>query len=101
MSNIEIAIGKSKYLIPCHESEQQNLIDAAARLNERVNKLSFSLRGVDEKTLLVIAALSVEMGSKVDPVNSEISERDVFDAVSESMENVATYLEKLIGKITK
>ncbi len=104
MNEIEIAIGKSKYQISCEESKKEEILNAATKLNEIVNALSFKMRGVDKKTLLVMAALSIgSYSEKVESTNKspEISERDVFDAVSENMENVADYLEKLVKKITK
>lgn len=108
MTEIEIAIGKSKYFIECQESEKEKFLAAAERLNERVNRLSFSLRNLDEKTLLVISALTIEeelqnsvpkAKSTTIPQSEQISERDIYDAVSENMENVADYLEKLTKKI--
>jgi cell division protein ZapA (FtsZ GTPase activity inhibitor) len=103
MSEIEISIGKSKYKIQCQESEKENLIKIASKLNERVNKLSFSFRNIDEKTLLVISALTMEEelqnSAKQTETNSEVTEKDIYDAVSENMENVSEHLNKMIKKI--
>ncbi|NBV06812.1 MAG: cell division protein ZapA [Proteobacteria bacterium] len=103
MAEIEISIGKSKYKIQCQESEKENLIKIASKLNERVNKLSFSFRNIDEKTLLVISALTMEEelqnSARQDESNSEITEKDIYDAVSENMENVSQHLNKMIKKI--
>jgi len=105
MAEVEIAIGKSKYKIGCEEGREENLIKSAERLNERVNRISFSFRNIDEKTLLVLCALTVEeelQKAKAQESNSsatEISDQDIFDAVSENMENMASYLEKLTKKI--
>ena len=60
MAEVEIAVGKSKYKIQCQESEKEKLLETAEKLNERVNHLSFSFRNLDEKTLLVISALTME-----------------------------------------
>lgn len=107
MTEIEIAIGKSKYKINCQESEKANLQKLAVKLNERVNRLSFAFRNLDEKTLLAISALVIEeeleeaqKHSKPSEAKfSEVSEQDVFDAVSENMENISNYLERLTKKI--
>lgn len=106
MPKIEISVGRSLYKIDCGESEKENLLKLANRLNERVNKLSFSMRNVDERTILITAALMMESElAQKSKVNSDdldagkITEEDVYDAVSESMENVADYLEKLANKI--
>lgn len=104
MTEIEISVGRSKYKIACPELEKERLIEIAARLNERVNKMSLSLRNVDEKTLLVIAALTIEeelQGVISDNKRDEeqLSDCDIYDAVSENMENISDYLEKLTKKI--
>ena len=106
MAIIDIPIGKSKYKIECPEEEKSKLLHLANKLNQRVNKLSFSLRNVDEKTLLVICALmiedEVESGQQPldDNKNSEkLDDADVYAAVSENMENVADYVENLAKKI--
>ena len=121
MATIEIAIGKSLYKIDCLDSEKEKLLELAKKLNERVNKVSFSLRNADEKTILVTTALmlegelerknknvpevkkNVKAQEDVNKINEEevskITEQDIYDAVSESMENVADYIEKLANKI--
>ncbi len=107
MAEVEIAIGRSKYKIQCQESEKAKLLATAEKLNERVNNLSFSFRNIDEKTLLVISALTLEeelesvSGNKknIQSSESQVSDRDIYDAVSENMENISDYLEKLTKKI--
>lgn len=109
MAEVEIAVGKSKYKIQCQESEKEKLLETAEKLNERVNHLSFSFRNLDEKTLLVISALTMEEelqnSAGINTVNEkpaptqEIIDRDIYDAVSENMENISDYIEKLTKKI--
>ncbi len=106
---IEIPVGKSRYKITCEESEKEKLLNIAERLNQRVNALSLQIKNIDEKTLLVIAALMIEEElseeNKVEtPEDDEdesvtIVDRDVYDAVSESMNNIADYIENLTKKI--
>ncbi|MDX2083367.1 MAG: cell division protein ZapA [Rickettsiales bacterium] len=107
MTEVEISIGKSKYKINCQESEKEKLLSAANQLNQRVNQLALSFRSLDEKTLLVISALTIEeeLQNKITSPNQEnkelqpISDQDIFDAVSENMENISYHLEKLTKKI--
>ena len=109
MAEVEIAIGKSKYKISCQESEKEKLIKTADKLNERVNKLSLSFRNIDEKTLLVISALTIEEElqnstkknhcQNAENSTEQLSDRDIYDAVSENMENISDYVTKLTKKI--
>lgn len=108
---IELAIGRSIYKINCAEGEEQKLLRLAERLNKKVNNLSLSFRGIDEKTLLVIAALEMQeklenvATQKENSVNvnddglAQINEQDLYDALSDNLENIADYIEKLITKI--
>lgn len=104
MAIVELSIGKSIYKIECLESEKETLKNLAVKLNERVNKVSLSLRGADEKTILATAALMItgELERKTEnqvSQNQDLTEEDIYDAVSESMENVANYIDKLNTKI--
>ncbi len=121
MAIVEFFIGKSKYKIECPASEQNKLQNLAQKLNERVQKLAQNFSGADEKTLLVITALMLEEAvessaashsTNTSKNNSEnnsrdnhaddeekLSEDDIYDAISENIENVADYVEKLAKKI--
>ena len=107
---LEIPVGKSRYKITCEETEQERLELLGKKLNKRVNELSQQMKYTDEKTLLVITALMLEeeleqspsdkRGSNNDEDEEEkLTEEDVYNAVSENMENVARYIEKLTTKI--
>lgn len=106
---LEIPVGKSRYKITCEETEQERLELLGKKLNKRVNDLSQQMKYTDEKTLLVITALMLEeeleqSPSDKRPDNDEdeeekLTEEDVYNAVSENMENVARYIEKLTAKI--
>ncbi len=103
---IEIPIGKSRYKINCDETEKEKLFHLAEKLNQRVNRLSLSLKNADEKTLLVVAALTIEEELEGHGDNDSdhdesprLNDQDMYDAVSENMENVADYVEKLTKKI--
>lgn len=106
---IEIPIGKSLYKITCAENEEEKLLRLAETLNKRVNSLSLQMKNTDEKTLLAITALLIEeeLEKKNSDVAAEeeidespkINEQDIYDAVSENMENISDYIEKLGKKI--
>jgi len=114
MAIIEISIGKSKYKIECPEEEKSKLLHLAKKLDGRIKKLLPGLINVDEKTLLVISALMAEddlesaiagnpIGATENFQNeaeaSKINEDDMYIAISENIENVAEYIEKLAKKI--
>lgn len=60
MSVLELAIGKTIYSINCNESEIEKVKRAAAKLNQKVNDLSFKLRGADEKTILMLCSMTLQ-----------------------------------------
>ncbi len=104
---MKISVGKSSYIINCEKKDEEKLLRLSQKLNNRVNDLALSLKNTDEKTLLLIAAINCE--EEIENLNSnlesnvasdeKISEKDIYDAVSENMENVADYVEKLANKI--
>lgn len=107
---IEIPVGKSRYKITCEETEKERLELLGKKLNQRVNDLALQMKYTDEKTLLVITALMLEEELEQPSTNKQTSsddedeeekltEEDVYNAVSENMENVARYIEKLTTKI--
>jgi cell division protein ZapA (FtsZ GTPase activity inhibitor) len=109
--SIEFPIGKTIYKINCSEDEKQKLVRLSHELNQRVNKVALQLKdkNIDEKTLLVITALSLEeelenaekgvLNSSENYEENRLNEQDLYDAVSENMENVANYVNKIINKI--
>ena len=109
MTIIQLSIGRSSYKITCQEEEREKLLQLAARLNSRVNELAISLKNADEKTLLVITALTIEnelnnkekeeIDNDIDNEQAKINDEDIQDAVSENIENIAEYVEKLTNKI--
>lgn len=106
---IEIPVGKSRYKITCEESEKERLELLGKKLDKRVNQLAAQMKYTDEKTLLVITALMIEEELEHPSTNKQnsgdnedeekLTEEDVYTAVSENMENVARYIEKLTTKI--
>ncbi len=109
---IEITVGKSRYKISCEEGEEEKLFRLGEKVNKKINELALKIKNTDEKTLLVISALlteeELEKENRQILENEEIEEsaetkqlndQDLFDAVSDTMENVADYVEKLTQKI--
>jgi cell division protein ZapA (FtsZ GTPase activity inhibitor) len=110
---LELQIGKSQYKITCEESEKSKLLHLAKKLNERLNKLSVNFKNADEKTLLAISALMIEeeleqkkfdkLQEDSDQLKSDearkLNDQDIYDAVSENIENISDYIEKLSKKI--
>jgi cell division protein ZapA (FtsZ GTPase activity inhibitor) len=112
---VELAVGKSHYKISCEPKEKEKLLELADSLNERVNKLSLALKNADEKTLLLVAALMIQEEANQKATrkihkseyeddeardeNARLNEQDIYDTVSENMENIADYIEKLTAKI--
>ena len=60
MSILSLAIGKSKYTVDCIDGEEDKIINLSKKLNERVNNLSLAIRTADEKTILMLCALTAE-----------------------------------------
>lgn len=94
----EIKIGKSYYNIACKEEDNEKLSELSQRLNKRLKDAASDTESSDEKTLLVIAALSLEeeLRTKTDDL---FSRQDLFDSISNNIENITSYIEKLTKKI--
>ena len=115
MSILSLAIGKSKYTVDCVDGEEDKIINLSKKLNERVNNLSLAIRTADEKTILMLCALTAEeeletaknhngvFGKKTpekeEIAEPQISEEDVENAVAAQIENTAEYILKLAKKI--
>ncbi len=93
---IDIKIGNSLYKISCPENEKERLLAVAKNLDKRFCKLASQLKNHDEKTLLIYTALA----SEAEILNNRNSDDDIKDAVSENIENIAQYIEKLADKIS-
>lgn len=96
----EVQIGKSHYKIACEEDEREKLKNLTERLNRRMKELEKSLTIADEKMLLVMAALAMEEELRVDE-DEKFGADEVFDSISDNIENIADYIEKLTKKIQK
>jgi len=114
MSILNLAIGKSKYMVDCNEGEEDKIINLARKLNERVNNLSLAIRSADEKTIMMLCALTIEEELEIikndagiferrrlepEDVLDKVSEEDLENAVAMQIENTAEYIFKLTKKI--
>lgn len=117
---VEIKIIKSNYKIDCKESDQNKILNCADKLNNRLNKLTSGLGNIDEKTLLVIACLTMEeelknlktkisknsqttnssqINSHLNNENKKYSEDEMLEAISENTDKINDYLTKIIDRI--
>ncbi len=128
MTIIDISIGKSKYKIDCPEPQEPKLISLASKVNERVNNLSFLMRGAEEKMLLVLCAIAIEdeletkiiENEEADKLNAKLktleknfnsqllnkstdnstnSSFETYDKISTKLNHIADFVEKLANKI--
>ena len=114
MPTIDLAVGKSKYRIDCAAGEEDKIQKLAALLNEKVHNLSANLAFADEKTILMLCGImlyeeleniknknSNHRTSKNDNKNSNPSSNNenLYKSITENMNNIAGYIEKLVNKI--
>lgn len=108
---VEIKIAQSTFKIECPLSEKEKIVSCANKLNQRVLKLINSLGEVDEKTALVICALMMQEeinnlhnkkivdNSSTEKNDEKYSEDDMLEAVSENIDNLNNYINKLIDRV--
>ena len=111
MSSLEIYIGKSKYTIDCEESQRARIISLASRLNEKVNNMSLNMRGVDEKTILMLAAITIEeeldnlKTSNISQANNTAQHNPSAGSsgpqITQSYNEISSVIENLANKIKK
>jgi cell division protein ZapA (FtsZ GTPase activity inhibitor) len=102
MANVEVLIGKILYKIPCRAEEKEHVKHLAKKFNQRLNDVSTEIKTTDEALLLVAAALSMEDELEIKEAitqQEELGEQQVYEALSDNMENIADYIEKLTKKI--
>lgn len=74
MANVDIAVGRSKYQINCSAGEEDKVKKLALKINEKVNKLSLQMRGVDDKTALLIISLMMQ-----EEIEEKLQQPNLFD----------------------
>ena len=104
---IEIAVGNQKYKLNCQVNEANDVIEFADRLDQRVKELQQNIKNASDAHYLVIAGLMLEKELREQNQNHQqqianlYTEDDLYEAISEQMENVVSYIEQLITKIEK
>ena len=104
---LEVLIGKHKYKLNCQSEEVDFINTCANSLNKRIKQLEESLKNSDDSQLLIMAALILEQ--KLIEKNNEFNEQskalytenDLYEIMSEHMDNISSYVEKIITKIDK
>jgi cell division protein ZapA (FtsZ GTPase activity inhibitor) len=81
-------------------------LEFADRLDSRVKDLQENIEDISDNHLLVIAGLMLEqeLQDKTDQMSGELkqqlyNEDDLYEALSEQMENITTYVKKITTKI--
>lgn len=104
---IEISIGNQKYKLKCQVNEANDIVEFADRLDQRVKTLQQNIKNASDAHYLVIAGIMLEqeLHHKIQDFTIEKSqlytEDDLYEAISEQMDNVVYYIENIITKIEK
>jgi cell division protein ZapA (FtsZ GTPase activity inhibitor) len=104
---IEISIGNQKYKINCRQNEVEDILEFADRLDRRIKELQHNIENVSDSHYLVVAGLMLEqeLQQQIQDFNQKTStlytEDDLYEAISEQMDNVSYYIENIISKIEK
>jgi len=104
---LEVLIGKNKYKLECRPEESEFILECSDRLDQRIKELEENIENVSDSHLLVIAGLMLEQ--ELIQKNQEFieekkllyTEDELFEAMSEQMDNVSNYIQKIITKIDK
>lgn len=99
---VEISVHKFSYKIPCQEGDEEKINRLAQILDARMSELlNICGEDSDEKTLLIMSALKAqeELLEKENEESDQFSGDDVMDAISDNIENIASYIEQLTKKI--
>ena len=109
MPVISVAVGKSKYQIDCPIEEEERIKALSEKVNEKVNNLSLSIRGANEKTILMLCAIMIQEEMEAlkssDSNNKKDSKPKLIDANNSQydiiilMDDIAKRIEKLANKI--
>jgi cell division protein ZapA (FtsZ GTPase activity inhibitor) len=95
---VEIQVGKSSYKISCQEAEKERIQSAAESINDKLNQLAKNLKISDEKMLLVMIALELE--EELRSIREDkFSEEELFNSISDNIDNITSYINKLTHKI--
>lgn len=99
---VNLRIGRTNYKVNCHEAEKDKILELADRLDNRVSSLSYDIKNADDQTLLLIVALMLEeeaTAAKEDNALFDGHSDEIYEALSETINNIADHIERLIDKI--
>lgn len=99
---IDLRIGRTSYKVNCHEGEKEKILELADRLDSRVSNLSYDIKNADDQTLLLIVALMLEeevANAKDEGVLGDKNGDEIYEALSETINNIADHIERLIERI--
>lgn len=103
---IEVRIANKKYQLNCQAQEQGKILEYADLLDQRIVELKEDLTDVGNENLLVIAGIMLEkeLQEKKYLLQDEqkqqlYNEDDLYDALSEQMDNITAFIEKISKKI--
>ncbi len=107
---MKVAVGKSVYDLSHLDINHEELSALAGKINNKINRLSLQLRDLDEKSLLLTTALILQKeldegssNNKPQEVSTEegkFNEEDIYNAMTENMENISNYIDQIISKIS-
>lgn len=103
---VEVRIANKKYQLNCQEQEYEKILEYADLLDQRLVELKEDLTDVGNENLLVIAGIMLEkeLQEKKYLLQDEqkqqlFNEDDLYDALSEQMDNITSFIEKISKKI--
>ena len=97
MANVNIKFNNKEFLLSCEDGQEEHLEELSAHLNEKFNKLKFSLGNIGENKLLLITSITTmdeyfETKKKVDQKIEEL--RSLAKRFKELKSLVYEYKEK-------
>ena len=104
---LEVLIGGNKYKLECRPEESEIILECAERLDHRIQELQKNIENVSNSHLLVIAGLMLEQEliernqEFIEEKKQLYTEDELYEAMSEQMDNVADYIQKISKKIDK
>ena len=93
-SVLTVNIMDREFRVNCPEAEQQNLIDSAATLDERMRQIRDTGRVIGVDRIAIMAALN--LASEL--LSSEGSSDDIIDTVNESILRMQSKIEESLNE---
>lgn len=98
---IDLRILNSRYKINCAPEDEEKIRGLANQLNERLRDMESKMKTSDEKTLLLIAALSLQdQINQSDEEKEGLEKEELYERLNDNIENITGYIEKITKKIS-